>query len=628
MAPLIALGRILELALLLMAAAGAGAVILRVSRLHTVASSISGARPMLALTLGLGALSYSVLAIGLLGGLYGWVLWTWIAVLSVMSYGVGKDVFWREGAQLVRRGLAGLRSMPRAFLVLLAAIALMALLNLVGALAPPLGVDDLTYHFVGPQRYLESNGITFVPDKFYTNLPFTMEMVWTLAIGIDSGELAQAVNWSIGLLILCWVALIGRKVGLGLRGVVLAATLTYTISTVSHMSTRGDVEMGAALFILGAVFCLLQWQRDPAMRWLVLAAVLAGFYAGTKLPNAAAVILLSGWIFVVAWWPLKRFRTSFVSMFVFGIVAGGVVGIWYVKNWLMTENPVYPFLQSFLGGPTMRPELLAAGSPTLGERFYHNILSIENPVWRTILQFYRLVMVPETVRGHVSPFFVASLPLVAAIAFRTRSQMRSILVIALLLFLWWAPTTFFIRTGLPVMALMSIPVAAAVMLVGKQEHLVRLTLTALVGMFLVGSIVGVVRNVAPAMPVVAGTQSTDQYLLSRGPEKAGFDTYDAYMFIDRKLPKDAYLLLWDARGYYMKRPYISALEYIQSMADPDRIYDPERVLDELRRFGLTHVAMTDNSLRLQLRQTLEATGQLDCPYEGKTMVVCALPADK
>ena len=156
----------------------------------------------------------------------------------------------------------------------------MALLNLVGALAPPLGSDDLIYHFVGPQRYLDAHKIIFIPDKFVTNLPFTMEMLWTAAIAIDSGELAQVANWSIGLLVLPWIVLIGRHAGLGLRGIVLAVVLFYSISAIAHLSESGNVGLGSTVFVLASVFALLQWQPERRLQWLFWPPSLRGYTPG------------------------------------------------------------------------------------------------------------------------------------------------------------------------------------------------------------------------------------------------------------------------------------------------------------------------------------------------------------
>ena len=61
------------------------------------------------------------------------------------------------------------------------------------------------------------------------------------------------------------------------------------------------------------------------------------------------------------------------------------------------------------------------------------------------------------------------------------------------------------------------------------------------------------------------------------------------------------------------------------MADGEKIYDPDQVLDELKKFGITHVAMTDNYLRKKLKDTLLETGKLDILYQDKHMIVASLP---
>ena len=625
MAPLIAVWRLLELALILAAAAGIGSVVLRATRWDQLGSSIIGVRPLLVITLGLGALAYSVLAIGLLGGLYTWVIWTWLLFLAGLSLVAGKESFWQEGLRLATNVRGRLGRVSRLYQLLIFVVAVMASLNLIGALAPPLNPDDLLYHFVGPQRYLQSGDIHFIPDKYHTNLPFTMEMLWTAAIGIDAGELAQILNWSVGLLVLCWVVQIGRQVGLGAWGVLLAAVLLYSISTITHLSTSGGVELGATLFVLAAIFALLRWQQDRHLGWLALAAVLAGLYAGTKLPFQLSVGLFGLWVFVVSWRHSDRLRTAAVLTLVFGLVSTGVVGVWYLKNWIMSGNPVYPFLQGTLGGPPLRAEVTGEGVLNVSDQWFYNILHVDNAALRLLTQLYRFVMDPEKLRGHVSPLFVASLPVLVVYAFRASSRMRPILVFSLLLYVVWVPTTFMIRTGLPVLALMSIPVAATLLMIMDQGWLPKFAIAGMLAVWLATSFTGVLRNTASAIPVVAGSQTVDDYILEHGPEDYNFTAYDAYLFINRELPADAKVLLWESRGYYVERPNLYAREFLETLADPTRIYNRRFVVDELRRFGITHVAMNDNHLRRRLRETLEATGRLDCIFEGRSMVVCTLP---
>ena len=103
------------------------------------------------------------------------------------------------------------------------------MINAIGSLAPPLGIDDIKYHLAIPKRYIEMGSISFIPDFAWTNLPFTIEMLWTLAIGIGSAELAQLFNWSIGILIIFWMIILGKQLLLKGSQILISIILFYTI---------------------------------------------------------------------------------------------------------------------------------------------------------------------------------------------------------------------------------------------------------------------------------------------------------------------------------------------------------------------------------------------------------------
>ena len=626
MALLIPLWRILELTLILVAAAGAGSLVLRSTGLERPLSRIFGALPLLSLSLGLGVFSYSILIIGLLGLLYPWTIWVLTITFGAISLLSGRDIFWLQGISLLRHIFTRFKNLSIPFKLVLLATASGALLNLVAAQAPPIRMDDLVYHFAGPERYLSSNKIVFIPDMYLTNLPFTMEMLWTAAIAMDSAELAQIMNWSIGLLGLLWIGLLGRHVGLNMKGISIAIALYYSISTIAYMSSSGNVELGSTVFILACIFGLLQWQHKRNYHWLVISAILIGFYAGTKLPHIATVCIFSMWVFVAQWLHDKSLRMACQATLLFGSLSCGVASIWYLKNWAMSGNPIYPAFPLELGGPPIRADLIRPGELSFSDLWIRNILSVESPFQRPFVQLYRLVLDPQRVRGHVSPLFVASLPLIFALSFKSRTAIRSILTLALILYLVWAPTTFFIRTGLPILALISIPVATITLELITKHYVFKWTITGLIGLWLATGLVNVGRITAPTFPVVAGFQSANEYLLTHDLADTRTNSYyDAIIFMNQNLTSETVILLWDSRGYYMERQYIFAYEFIQSMADPDLIYSSNQVINELQRFGITHVAMNYNQRRLRLREALEETGRLDCIYQGTELVVCALP---
>ena len=83
-------------------------------------------------------------------------------------------------------------------------------------------------------------------------------------------------------------------------------------------------------------------------------------------------------------------------------------------------------------------------------------------------------------------------------------------------------------------------------------------------------------------------------------------------------------MLWSNDGYYLDRNYLYVLGFITNMADEEKIYDPKQVIDELKKFGITHVAMTDNHLRKKLKDVLLATNKIDILYNHDHMILASI----
>ena len=60
------------------------------------------------------------------------------------------------------------------------------------------------------------------------------------------------------------------------------------------------------------------------------------------------------------------------------------------------------------------------------------------------------------------------------------------------------------------------------------------------------------------------------------------------------------------------------------MADPDKIYNPKQIIGELKRFGITHLAMTDNYLRRKLKHVLLSCEEISIIYKDENMIVAYL----
>ena len=582
--------------------------------------------------LGLGMLAYATLLLGSLGLAYPAVAYGLLGlVLAVSLPQMGQLLHWTG---------AFLRSLPEHWRILswpewglLSFLLLMVGLNLVGALAPVTGSDDMNYHLALPKIYAQTHQTGYVTTHRLSAMPFTMEMLWLLGLLLRSGTLAQLLNWFLGLTMAGLVAGLGWQLASRRTGL-LAAVLMYSITAVSNLSASASVELGATVFILLACLALLRWRAERAWRWLVLAAVFAGFFGGTKLPNGLVAVLLGLAVGLYAW-RSDAWKRGFQVGVLFTGIALAIVSIWFVRSWFMTGNPTYPYLSSIFGGRDLPKEeiwvpaetgqksgVTGGGDPlrTPGQFF-----AARHP-FRLLASPWRLTVDGVRYRGYPGPLFLGLLPAVILAQRRYRSEIRFLLYLSPFLYLGWFLSYTMLRTVLPVLGLLAVPIAVEFWRFWAGGRLARAVVAGSLAFWLAISLAGAAQDQLKALPVVFGQQSPADWLTWRLPQPdRNFHAFPAYQFMNQSLPSDSRVLLWESRGYYLNLDYFRLWEFFTGVANRTQLQSPDTVLDELQRWGITHVAMTEEGKRLWFREILEATGQLKCLYQDSNMVVCTLP---
>lgn len=264
-----------------------------------------------------------------------------------------------------------------------------ALIIALGAVLPPWEFDVLEYHLQVPKEWHQRGQIEFLPHNIYGNMPLGAETHALFAMTIASGEQAWwhgalAGKWVIGCLAIfaaMGISAAAARTSSPHAGAVAGALFLAT-PWVIHTSLAGliDSVLGGYLFL--AAYAAWQGMRRPAAvnaesddvdlsaglpqtqrfaRWAFLASLLAGGAAACKYPGVVfGVIPLGAWLALHTAYsgPTTRgttWRLALAGMiFSLGIFLGG--GLWYVKNLVVTGNPVYPLLYDMLGGATRTPE--------------------------------------------------------------------------------------------------------------------------------------------------------------------------------------------------------------------------------------------------------------------------------
>jgi 4-amino-4-deoxy-L-arabinose transferase-like glycosyltransferase len=174
----------------------------------------------------------------------------------------------------------------------------------------------------------------------FWGMPELTEMIYLLAMRMAGIEAAA---------IIC--VLIGVVVMLGLLGYVkskfnyiaawtaIAALLAG--GTLSWALSSGYVDWMSLLFGLSTLVALGNWLEKQDRRMLILAGIFCGGAIGTK--YSAGVVLIGSMLALALLQKHRGWKTIISSIFFLGLTATITSSPWWIKNFLGTGNPFYPF---------------------------------------------------------------------------------------------------------------------------------------------------------------------------------------------------------------------------------------------------------------------------------------------
>lgn len=311
---------------------------------------------------GLNAVSLYVLAIGLLGALDRWsVAIPTIGILATNGWSVLRERGAHNALAMEPATAVGSHA-PRAanaddgispqWLWLAAPFVAVILL---GGMLPPIDFDVREYHLQAPKEFFQAGKVSFLPHNVYANMPLGSEMLSLLAmLVLDDWWLGALAGKTLiaafaPLTALALVAA-GRRFASGGAGV-MAAMLYLSIPWIYVVSTSGLVEGVLAFYLLLAFYAVLVWRKTERDAWLLLAGFCAGGAVSCKYPAVLFVVLP---LFLYVAFSSGKACLKPLGIFTLAVVAG--CGLWFVKNWALTGNPVYPLLYDWLGGATRTAE--------------------------------------------------------------------------------------------------------------------------------------------------------------------------------------------------------------------------------------------------------------------------------
>ena len=310
----------------------------------------AGEEIALSLGLGLGTAATVLFGIGLAGRLTGPAILAGILLIHAACLGT-----WRDAARRARsrsRALQGRDLWPWVPVAL--ACALVAALSCY----PPTGFDATLYHLPYARAFALTHRIAILPRLRFPVFPQLSESAFSAVLLLSDDTNVAGVEV---LALLAGLAALGgwaRKEG-GPAAGAWAPAAWAGCPAVAIFAGSDYVDVGFALFALLSFLAWERWREGGNRTWAGLSAVFAGFAAGTKYHGLFVVALLGA----MTIWECARGRKGPAPAVLFAAIAGIVSAPAYVRNYLVTGNPVFPFFSRVFGSS---PYSLALDAVTPG----------------------------------------------------------------------------------------------------------------------------------------------------------------------------------------------------------------------------------------------------------------------
>lgn len=451
------------------------------------------------------------------------------------------------------------------------AVGALGVIALIACFVPP-GAhewDALSYHLAAPKVFIRQHRIVYLPTDHHSNFPFTMEMLFTAGLLLNGYPLANLMHFAAGALCILLLWSIARRY-FGAMAAALAIVTFGTAPIVVWEAGSAYIELGLALFSIASVAALLRFRERRDTSSLALAAVLAGFALSVKalalIPFAASAIVL---VFL---------RPGLGRWALYAVLALAVGSPFYIKSWIWTGNPVYPFAYRFFGGRDWSEDRAAAynaeqqsfgqsGNRTTVADDAEGLVAVyrtPTPAQRLrnlLLAPFDLVALPALfynrndpgVRTHLGFLWLSLAPL-SILAWRRLVRIPPFPILAAICILWfiaWDLSMQYVRYLIPVLGLAAVIGGASAADLALDQRAYSFLSLAAAATQCAFTFLYFVPSLPTQWLIATNAEAREEYLLR------SVNCYGAEQWINRHAAKNAGVVLFeDTRGFYLDRPYL------------------------------------------------------------------------
>lgn len=398
--------------------------------------------------------------------------------------------------------------------------------------------DALVYHLGIPNLYLQHQGFIAAPQFFFAHTSIYYEI--SLIPAVFAGDMVPRLfHFLLGVVFIYYlIDLAVRFFQLKNRFILLLLLISMPI-TVFLLSTVKNDLLSAFFILAGIKYYLENKNKRSALCW--------GFSIGIKYFNILPLAIFLSLSF------LKEKKLNFRVIIIFGIIITAVLLPLFIKNYVFTGNPIFPFLGGYFPqvNPYFDASRFAAMKTDVGQ-LIHSLKDILKLPYT--LSFYEIGS-----GGLIGAQFLIFLPLIIVAIKRRENKKLRLLPFALLFLIvgsYFTGQVRFMYAAIVLLAIFTVLVYEGLEASGLK--IMKYLFFLIIGLNL-ATAYGYHERIYRAHYLYSGkSASIDEYL------EVVFPSYPAIAYVDKNTPEGANILLvGEARSYYLKRPYYvsSGIDY-------------------------------------------------------------------
>ena len=349
--------------------------------------------------------------------------------------------------------------------VLLGLFAILILSIIILSSVPPVSRDALTHHLAVPKLYLNHGGIYEIPSLKFSYYPMNLDLLYIIPLYFGNDIVPKYIHFAFALLT---AGLIFNYLKIRINKVyaLVGALFFLSLPVIVKLSITVYVDLGLIFFSTWSLIYLLKWlENDFKFHFLIISAVACGLALGTKYNGLVTLLLLTLFVpYLFAkyhsgltsrenlnntcetYGSKPEIKSTTIRVIVYGAVFVSIALIvfspWMIRNYLWTDNPVYPLYNGWFNPVLAVPTESSGG---LGHFGIRKILFKES-LWQTLLIPVRIFFegkddLPQYFDGKLNPFLLF-LPFFAFLRFKRNTPMvkteKKILLAFSVLYLFFA----------------------------------------------------------------------------------------------------------------------------------------------------------------------------------------------